>query len=57
MTNYMNDLSAFCPLPCLPGESDSRPRGLLAAKEAAWEDPAWVEGQDVWFSEQEELGN
>lgn len=53
----MNDLSAFCPLPCLPGESDSRPRGLLAAKEAAWEDPAWVEGQDVWFSEQEELGN
>ena len=50
----------FCFLPpprsAWPGESDCRPKDLLAAKDTAWEDPAWVEG-DVWFSEQEGLGN
>lgn len=57
VTNWMNDLSTFCLLPAVPGESNCSPRGLLAAKDVAWEEPAWVEGQDIWFSEQEGSGN
>lgn len=45
----MNDLSAFCPYLVLPDKLGRlpapHPRRLLAAKEVAWEDLAWLEGK------------
>lgn len=57
VTNWVSDLSVFCPHPALLVSLTGPPRGLHAAKEAAWEDLPWVEGRDVWFSGREGSGN